>query len=380
MFYVVTKLNPMYHQMSLEELLFSDDKDIFVFENNKYSSTRTYEYEVIPEKILKRISVEYLINVLKTFNDTNKDLIAREKSELYRTFHIPEKSGGLREINAPNPELMGALHELKRIFEDKFFAMYHTSAFAYIKNRSVVDAVKRHQINESKWFAKFDLSNFFGSTTPEYVMHMLSMVFPFSEVIKNEAGKAELEKALSLAFLNGGLPQGTPISPLITNLIMIPVDYILFNKLRKYNEKKYVYTRYADDFIISCKIAFDHKEIEKLIIDCLAAFGAPFSIKKEKTRYGSSSGSNWNLGIMLNKDNNMTIGYRNKRKFTAMLFSYAKDRINGTKWEFHDIKILDGYRNWYSMIEKESIQNIINKINKKLNVNIVDMMKEDLRP
>lgn len=121
MFYVVTKLNPMYHQMSLEELLFSDDKDIFVFENNKYSSTRTYEYEVIPEKILKRISVEYLINVLKTFNDTNKDLIAREKSELYRTFHIPKKSGGLREINAPNPELMGALHELKRIFEDKFF-------------------------------------------------------------------------------------------------------------------------------------------------------------------------------------------------------------------------------------------------------------------
>lgn len=258
--------------------------------------------------------------------------------------------------------------------------MYHTSAFAYIKNRSVVDAVKKHQINESKWFAKFDLSNFFGSTTPEYVMHMLSMVFPFSEVIKNEAGKAELEKALSLAFLNGGLPQGTPISPLITNLIMIPVDYILFNKLRKYNEKKYVYTRYADDFIISCKITFDHKEIEKLIIDCLAAFGAPFSIKKEKTRYGSSSGSNWNLGIMLNKDNNMTIGYRNKRKFTAMLFSYAKDRINGIKWEFHDIKILDGYRNWYSMIEKESIQNIINKINKKLNVNIVDMMKEDLRP
>ena len=39
----------------------------------------------------------------------------------------------------------------------------------------------------------------------EWVLHMFSMVFPFSEVMKDEKGKAELTKALELGFLDGGL-------------------------------------------------------------------------------------------------------------------------------------------------------------------------------
>ena len=59
----------------------------------------------------------------------------------------------------------------------------------------------------------------------EWVLHMFSMVFPFSEVMKDEKGKAELTKALELGFLDGGLPQGTPLSPTVTNIMMIPVDF-----------------------------------------------------------------------------------------------------------------------------------------------------------
>ena len=102
---------------------------------------------------------------------------------------------------------------------------YHTAAFAYVKKRSTVDAVKRHQKNSSKWFAKLDLHDFFGSTTLDYAISMFSMVFPFSEIVKEPQGEEALRTAMSLAFLNGGLPQGTPISPLITNVMMIPVDF-----------------------------------------------------------------------------------------------------------------------------------------------------------
>lgn len=284
-----------------------------------------------------------------------------------------------RRIDAPKDELSNALRQLKTIFEERFNALYHTSAFAYVKRRSTLDAVKRHQANESKWFGKYDLTNFFGSTTVDFVMKMFSMVFPFSEVVKHSVGKSALETAISLCMLNGGLPQGTPISPLITNIMMIPVDFKLANGLRDFNNQRYIYTRYADDFLVSSKYDFKFKEIEQFIVDTLASFDAPFTIKAEKTRYGSSAGSNWNLGVMLNKDNNITVGYEKKRKFQAMLASYVKDRQNGNPWDLSDIRIMEGYRNYYRMVEGETIDKLVAHVGNKLGVDIVELIKEDLR-
>lgn len=284
-----------------------------------------------------------------------------------------------RRIDAPKSELSDSLRYLKTIFEEQFNALYHTSAFAYVKRRSTLDAVKRHQENESKWFGKYDLSNFFGSTTVEFVMKMFSMVFPFSEVIKRSEGKEALEAAISLCMLNGGLPQGTPISPLITNIMMIPVDFKLSNGLRDFNNQRYIYTRYADDFLVSSKYDFKFKEIEQFIVDTLKSFDAPFTIKAEKTRYGSSAGSNWNLGVMLNKDNNITVGYEKKRKFQAMLSSYVKDRQNGNPWNLSDIRIMEGYRNYYKMVEGETIDKLVAHIGNKFGVDIVELIKQDLR-
>ena len=284
-----------------------------------------------------------------------------------------------RRIDAPKDELSNALRQLKTIFEERFNALYHTSAFAYVKRRSTLDAVKRHQANESKWFGKYDLSNFFGSTTVDFVMKMFAMVFPFSEVVKYPVGKEALETAISLCMLSGGLPQGTPISPLITNIMMIPVDFKLANGLRDFNNQRYIYTRYADDFLVSSKYDFKFREIEQFIVDTLASFDAPFTIKAEKTRYGSSAGRNYNLGIMLNKDNNITVGYEKKRKFQAMLASYVKDRQNGNPWDLSDIRVMDGYRNYYRMVEGETIDKLVAHVGNKLGVDIVELIKEDLR-
>jgi hypothetical protein len=217
-------------------------------------------------------------------------------------------------------------------------------------------------------------------------MKMFSMIFPFSEIVKTEAGKCNLQLALELAFLDGGLPQGTPISPMITNIMMIPVDYALYNGFRNFQYKwkgqekqNYcVYTRYADDFIVSSKYDFSFRQAEKYIIDTLKSFDAPFTINEKKTRYGSSAGKNFNLGLMLNKDNEITIGHRKKKQFSNMLSAYAMDRNHGIKWELSDIQVMDGYRNYYRMVEKDRIDGLIEHLSKKFNLDIVKAMKEDL--
>ena len=366
--------------MTLEELLFGIDSGNSTLLNPNTTNTRTYEVSYINPKFLNMIDVPYLITKLIQFNTTYENLRSVPRKELYHTFHIPKKSGGLRRIDAPNPELMGALTELKSLLETDFKALYHTSAFAYVKQRSTVDALKRHQQNESKWFGKYDLSNFFGSTTLDFVMKMLSMIFPFCEVVKYRDGKEQLAKALELGFLDGVLPQGTPLSPMLTNIIMIPIDYKLAKEFRDHNNQRFVYTRYADDFLISSKYNFRFKDVEQVIVDVLESFDAPFTLNRSKTRYGSSAGRNWNLGLMLNKDNKITVGHQQKRRFWAMLTSYVKDKQKGVNWDLHDVQTMEGYRNYYRMVEgKEYIDGVITELGEKLGVDIVKMIKADLR-
>lgn len=378
MVYITVMQSPIYHQMTLEEFLFQNFQAQTIL-NTNVSNTRTYAYETVSEHFTSRIDTDALIRKLVRFNDQTEALRAQERSTLYETFHIPKKSGGLRRIDAPKPELMNALRNLKTIFEEDFHALYHTSAFAYVKNRCTVDAVKRHQKNNSKWFGKLDLHDFFGSTTLDYVIKMFSMVFPFSEIVKFPNGEAELRKALDLAFLNGGLPQGTPLSPLITNVMMIPVDYKLANAFRDFDKQRFIYTRYADDFIISSKVDFDVHRVEKLVVDTLHEFGAPFTINESKTRYGSSAGRNWNLGVMLNKDNEITVGHKKKRQFQSMLYNYITDKRKGISWPREDIQTMQGLHSYYRMVESETIDAIVKHTNEKMETDVLRLIKDDLR-
>lgn len=380
MFFITTRMPISYKQITLDELLFSDDIKPRMF-NPSTANTKTIRFESIPYKYTSRVNTLYLISLLSDFNKATENLRTHEpRSDLYRTFYIPKHDGRPRRIDAPNDSLMAALKRLKQILEEDFGCLYHTSAFAYVKHRCTVDAVKKHQANESKWFGKYDLHDFFGSTTLEFVMKMLSMIYPISEVVEDPIGKEELEKAISLGFLNGGLPQGTPLSPTLTNIMMIPIDHILFNTLKDFNRQRYIYTRYADDFLISSRYEFDPKEIEKLIVDTLRSFDAPFTLNQTKTRYGSSSGRNWNLGVMLTKDNKITVGHKRKREFKAMLNSYILDKKNGHPWEIGDVRVLDGYRSYYSMIEKDVIDDIISRMNTKYEFDIIESIREDLTP
>lgn len=379
MYYITVKLPKMYHQMTLEELFFSEYK----FENQKVrnanlTATRTFEVKNISKNIEKRFNSYAAFKALEEFNKRTQHLRSVKREELYTTFKIPKHSGGLRTINAPKEELKTELRNLKTILETYFGTLYHTSAFAYVPGRCNVDALKKHQQNQSRWFFKTDFSDFFGSTTLEFLMSQLSMIFPFSSMMSVKSYSEELKKALELGFLNGGLPQGTPLSPLITNIMMIPIDYRLSCTLRDFDGHNLVYTRYADDILISGKYNFDYKNVEDLMHEVLKEFKAPFIIKPEKTRYGSSSGRNWNLGLMLNQNNEITVGHKRKKQFQTMLYSYVRDKKNGVAWELEDVRSMDGLRSYYHMVEPEAIDGIIRHMNQKLNVDIPKMIREDL--
>lgn len=380
MIYITVKQSPMYKQMTLEDFLFSSVCESSLISKN-VGNTKTYCLESLPPRLSHTVNIERLRDILVAFNKETEPLRSVPRKKLYYSFLIPKKKGGFRRIDAPNIELMDALRKLKEILEKSFGAdmIYHTSAFAYIKGRSTLDAVKRHQANESRWFAKFDLSNFFGNTTMDFVMKQLSVIYPFCVFMDNPECRAELEKALDLAFLNGGLPQGTPISPLITNIIMTPIDYKIAKTLRNFDNDRFVYTRYADDFIISSRYNFNFKNVEQLICDTIKEFGADFTLNRAKTRYGSSTGQNYNLGLMITADNRITIGNAKKRNIELLMRNYAMDVRNGKRMALEDAQVLAGQLSYFRAVESDVFDRIVSFINEKYGINFMSELKADLK-
>ena len=309
MFYITVNRAPRMYQFTFEDIMNGIDETKLIVQKDTRDTT-TWKVNSINRRLIEKTDFYAMKQSLRVFVSYYKDLIeVEDKSTLYRSFKIPKRSGGLRQIDAPNDELKRALYDLKMIFEKKFYMSYHTSAFAYVHGRSTIDSVKRHQQNKSRWFLKTDMRHFFPSTSPEFLMKMLCMTFPFCEFVKYDTDCRELlEKALSLCFLNGGLPQGTPTSPMLTNAMMIPIDHAISKMCHEY-KPHLCYTRYADDILISSEYSFKWTDVQGKLIEILNEFEAPFSLHPDKTRYGSSAGRNWNLGVMLNAENKITIGH-----------------------------------------------------------------------
>lgn len=343
-------------------------------------NTYTYWVNEVGEKIKSKTDFYGMFVAILKFNEKYQNLISvQDKSSLYRSFRIPKRSGGLRQIDAPLPPLMEALRELKKILECQFHFTYHTSAFAYVRGRSTKSAVERHKANKSRWFLKTDLHSFFNSSSPDFVMKMLYMTYPLSDYIKMGLPyQQEFEKAMSLCFLNGGLPQGTPVSPMLTNQMMIPFDHDLANICKAYRPHLCV-TRYADDIHISSEYSFDWRDVQNKVLWLLKFYDAPFELNVAKTHYGSNAGRNWMLGLMYNKDKQITVGAEKKRVAKAMTFQFMTDFTNGRMWALEDTQHYAGLLSYYKMIEPKFVEELMRKYSEKFGVSVEESVKKAIK-
>lgn len=391
MVYITYNCPERFREMTFEELL-RGDFNLANLSTGGHGATRTVICNKVPPRIMRITKVEQMILQLQAFNQQYESLrLTTPRSSLYNHFPIPKASGGLRWIDAPNANLMKALKELKTLFQSWMFADHHTCAFAYVEDRSVLSAAKRHQKFGAWWFAHFDFHGFFPSTTPAFVLSQFELIYPFNLILASPTGHAELLKAIDLCFLNGALPQGTPISPLITNIMMIPFDHAFAKAVNHFESGKHnpdgtpitdrlCYTRYADDIIVSCKVIFNFHAVERLIVQLLSQMNAPFTLNETKTQFHSRAGRNWILGVMLNKDNQITVGYRKNKIFKATIDTYFRDKQKGKKWPDEDLQSFQGNITWFKDVQPDTTKYIIQKYNAKYGLDLESCIKADLAP
>lgn len=111
----------------------------------------------------------------------------------------------------------------------------------------------------------------------------------------------------------------------------------------------------------------------------LRGFEAPFRLNPKKTRYGSANGHNFNLGLILNDKNEITIGYKKKWAFRGQLYDYIQRSLRCEPISITEIQQLAGVLSYYRSVEPEFWKNVIARLNEKCKVDLDKMLAADLK-
>ena len=153
----------------------------------------------------------------------------------YRGFTIPKRTGGQRQILAPNPELKGLQRQILRSVLAGLPT--HPAAKGFQPGESIVTNAVKHA--GRALVISMDLKDFFPSIKKERVRKLFKKVGWDQEAAKWLA---------TVCSHNGSLPQGAPTSPRLSNLANFRFDTRLHALTAACDGE---YTRYADDLTFS---------------------------------------------------------------------------------------------------------------------------------
>lgn len=229
--------------------------------------------------------------------------LSKKQHKFYRSFKI-QQGKKVRTIHSPRVALKVIQKWLGTHLSSSITFEPHVCGF--VKGKSFADAAKIHE--GAKWVYSVDIEDFFPSITVWQISNSLE-----SLGYSNESGML----LANICSLNFQLAQGSPASPVISNLVMKGVDRQLKTLADKYDLQV---SRYADDIVFSGKAPF-REEVPRELESIFEA--TPFSLNKNKTYFSDSEkGQRLKVHGLLVKEDKVTLtkGYRNKiRAFRHMV-------------------------------------------------------------
>lgn len=264
-----------------------------VITQETYDSITEYIQRLNENKVPVIYNLRHLRKIFKIKKREQDIFFGENKSSLYRSFSIPKKSGGVRQIEAPCKRLKEIQRWIKDEIVDKFVVSEYATGFR--KNMSIVDNARKHVGKEL--VINMDIKDFFPSVTYAHIFLMFMYIGYRKDV-------AHLLTKLCTNAENV-LPQGSPASPSISNHILLKLDKRLGRLAESIGAD---YSRYADDITFSGKRSIS--TIIPLVEQIVEEEG--FQVNKKKTRLQYNNQRQEVTGLIVNNTISVSVAIENE--------------------------------------------------------------------
>jgi RNA-directed DNA polymerase len=241
-------------------------------------------------------------------------LYKQHPSTKYQKFEIPKKAGGTREICAPIGALKAVQRELATLLNECRTEIHDTTprrplSHGFREGLSIITNARNH--TGRRFVLNIDLADFFPSLNFGRVRGFFIKDNDFQ---LNEKVATVLA---TIACFENKLPQGSPCSPVIADMIAHILDVRLVGLATKY---RVTYSRYADDLSFSTNQKFFPPQLAQKsplvpgswiagdkLVEKIEAAG--FKVNPEKTRMQFRGSRQIVTGLTVNTKVNISQSY-----------------------------------------------------------------------
>lgn len=237
--------------------------------------------------------------------------------------------------------------------------LFSLNSFAYKESLNTKECVSKHL--GSVYFLKLDIHHFFESMNPSFFISRIESVFSSSSIFNSftikekTAFKNKLKNMVDITTINNSFPIGFVTSPIISEIYLSDFDRHLDDFC---NENGLIYTRYADDLLLSSKDDFDKDLVLNIIKERLNSLSLDINVNKTRKVDLAKEGDNINylgLNIVKTKDwFRISIGKSFLRKLIKLkLYSYKDE---------YTVKKIAGLENYLKYNDLVTYQKYLSRI------------------
>lgn len=162
-----------------------------------------------------------------------------------RRVEIPKPQGGVRMLGIPTVKDRLLQQAIAQWLSPKYEEDFSNNSYGFRPNRNAHQAVLQAQQNLKEgyaWVIELDLEKFFDRVNHDKLMSTLAKKISDTRILKlirNYLKSGIMENGVSTPRTEG-TPQGSPLSPLLSNIVLNELD-------KELDARGHRYVRYADD-------------------------------------------------------------------------------------------------------------------------------------